>query len=101
MRIIFGEMMTFDDSDSSTDNQANDDGGSSRNLPTHLRTGIQNIPTNHNEEERNAPTSSYTETFLQTAERKFTEKGFAFYAKELAELTLEASRIVRLALYVH
>ena len=72
MRLIFRDMMVFDNvSKSSNDNNVSEvtSDSASRNLvPTHLRTGIQSIGNNKNNEEESTTTktSSYTKSSSST-----------------------------------
>lgn len=47
------------------------------------------------------PSKTVSSLFLATAKHKFTQRGFAFYAAELAEASLVATKVINLCFKVY
>ena len=82
MRDIFREMIVLNPQ------------SSSNGIPSSIRSGLggRRLPSHE---------AGFSTMIQKTSKEEFMKKGFSFYAKELAETTLMASRIINLALYVH
>jgi len=89
MRIVFCELMEWLPDHSQT-------------IPTHLATG-RRVMASQSVSSLGSETNStsVSNLFLAEAKRRFTTKGFAFYASDLSEVSLKAVKVINLAFLVY
>jgi len=104
MRNVFRDMMMFHPSSQ----MASD---AHRQVPTSIRTGrklfflgpVSGLTRSEEERKQNGSTGEGTfgAAFKKYAKDEFSKRGFSFYATELADASLTASRIINLSLNVY